>query len=55
MKDYLLKQKVERLTTYTDNVTPQSWCELVDELVNEIESLENQIMECLDAKDYGDE
>lgn len=40
MKDKFLKEKVNKLTTYTDDVSPRSWCELVDELVSEIESLE---------------
>ena len=43
MKDEILKRKVQQLTTYTDNVTPRSWCELVGELVGEIKALEFEL------------
>lgn len=50
MKDEILKRKVERLTTYTDGVSNNSWCELIDELVNEINTLEAELEESY--KDY---
>ena len=43
MKDEILKRKLENLTTYTDDVSPISWCELVHELVSEIQILEAEI------------
>lgn len=43
MKDEILKAKVNKMTTYTDQVTPEQWVSLVEELASEINSLESEI------------